>query len=269
MVPSVRSGTYIPFRKAVGGLSPFYQVRSGRSATAAVEPGIRQFILVSIFVAAEFLHYFRSKFADGVDHDSDPGLRDDALISLDCDIHFVWIPGCADGSCAEGRGERHDVGSDGLFRVGIGDEVSDERVAKAWAGAGAAAAIIARFPSDDALTERGERILDDIGRLVGADAFGETGESISPVRRGVSHLIVQGEESCLDINAGRGVSLADIQLETLGSIQGDKRGVLGDVGAVEPVDGKLRVDGGWCWLSWCWLHRHTLSFSGRRLRGWR
>jgi hypothetical protein len=52
---------------------------------------------------------------------------------------------------------------------------------------------------------------------------------------------VDGEESGLDIDAGRGVGLADVELETLVASQWNKRSIFGDVCAVEPVDWELRV----------------------------
>ena len=85
-----------------------------------------------VFVLGEFLFYVGCEFADAVDDDSHPGLREDALISLDGDGGVIGIPGCADCSGAECGCEGHDVGADGLFVVGVGDEVSDKGVTEAW-----------------------------------------------------------------------------------------------------------------------------------------
>lgn len=136
-----------------------------------------------IFVFAEFLFQIGCKFADAVCNDAHPGLRDYALISLNCDRGIIWIPGCSDCACSERRRKWHDIWPFGLFAAVIGYEVSNEGVTKAWPRSCAAATVIARLPSDDSLTKRGERVLNNIRGLVGAHAFGEAGETISPRRR--------------------------------------------------------------------------------------
>ena len=107
-------------------------------------------------MSLEPLLYVRRKFTEVIDDDSHPGLRDYTLISLDRNSRIIRIPSCADRARSECRRKRHDIWSDGLFIAAIGDEVSDKRVTKPWPRSVAPATVIARFPSNDSLTQRGE-----------------------------------------------------------------------------------------------------------------
>ena len=63
--------------------------------------------------------------------------------------------------------------------------------------------------------------------MIGAYAFGEAGEVVAPGGGGILHLIVHGEEGGLDVDAGRCVGLADVELEAFWASQGDEGDVLG------------------------------------------
>jgi hypothetical protein len=110
----------------------------------------------SILVLAELLLYVRRKFTQTVNNYSHPSLRDYVLISLYCNRRATGIPSCTDCSCSERRRKRHNVWPDQLFTAVIGDEVSDESVPSAWPSSRTPATVVARFPSNDPLTQRGE-----------------------------------------------------------------------------------------------------------------
>src|SRR6185369_9483325 len=107
-------------------------------------------------MSAELLFYVRRKFTDIVDKHADPGLRDYALISLDGDCWIIWIPRRANYSRPERRRKGHDVWSDGSFTAVIGYKVSDKRVSQARLSSCAAATVVARFPPNHSLAQRGE-----------------------------------------------------------------------------------------------------------------
>ena len=183
-------------------------------------------------MSAQLLLHVGRKFTNAVDNDSNPCLRDCALVSLDCDRWIIWIPGGADCSRPECRRKGHDIGSDRVFIVAVGYEVSDERMSKARPPSCAPASVVARLPSNHPLTQRGKRVLDDIRRLVRANALGETRESILPGRRRVSHLIMHRKKSSLDVDARCCIRLANIKLETLPAIQRNQRSIFRDVCAI-------------------------------------
>ena len=110
----------------------------------------------SIFVLAKFFLYVRRKFTDAIYNDSNPGLREYALISLNYKRGIVWIPSCTDYPGSECRRKRHDIWADGLFGAVISYEISNERVTETSPTSCASAAVIARLPSNYPLTERGE-----------------------------------------------------------------------------------------------------------------
>jgi hypothetical protein len=118
--------------------------------------GSRSKVRHSMLVSPELFHNVRCKFTDDITGNSPPRLRDDALISLDYKRRIIRIPGCGDRSRSECRRKRHDIWPDGLFTAIIGYEVSGKRVTKPWPGSVAPAAVVARFPSNDSLPQRGE-----------------------------------------------------------------------------------------------------------------
>ena len=54
-------------------------------------------------------------------------------------------------------------------------------------------------------------------------------------------MIVESEETGLYVDAGRCIRLSNVEFETLFSIQRNERRFLGDICAIEPIHGELRV----------------------------
>ena len=148
---------------------------------------------LSFLRSAKDSNNFRSKLTEPIDSDPNRNLCNDRLIALDLPPGSTGLPRRRDDASSKGADIWEKLRAQTLFRPVVSDEVPYDGVARARPQSTATTTIISRFPSNQSITERGNRVLNNELTLPCSPSLGESTETLTPFWIGVMTLVADCE----------------------------------------------------------------------------
>jgi hypothetical protein len=194
------------------------------------------FFACSVFLAADFPDDVRSELTNPIGRSPKPGLGDNAAIALIDKVMAGRLPSsryCASAKCAA---VECNLWAQVAFSSVIGYEISLHCVSCPAPEAFASATIIPGLVTQNTVSQRDKRVLDDKLRLPGPYSSQVPAEIVSPSRWTVVDLVSNGKQYGFDVYARRCKGLSSVKPKSLIICESLELGIFWDVSSVEPIN---------------------------------